>query len=938
MTVYNTEAYLAEALDSVLAQTYRDWELIVWDDGSSDNSITIAQSYAQRDPRIRFHSGPRLGRVKALKEAHCLTQGEYVGWIDADDRLAPEALAQTLAWLEQHPDYGIVYTNYIDMDSQGNLKDLGYRCQIPYRPHRLLLDLVTFHFRLFRRSLFEAVGGINAEMESAEDYDICLKLEEVSKIHHLQQPLYFYRINPESITQQHTALQRHWSQWAVNQALERRGLAQTYHLVSDQATGKFSLQRRDGVSISQTAQSQLTAGKKMATQGNLAGAVACFNEAIRLQPDYSAAYNQLGKAYQQLGQTEEAIATYEHLLSIDPNLPQAHCNLGAIWQIQGKTEAALEAYQKAIELKPDFALAHLNLGKLYSQQGEWQAAESALQAVIRLQPDSVEAYQTLAHLHEQQDNISKAIATWETALNTQPQLIEAWNNLGCLWMNQGEMGKAQGCFEKVIALNPDFPQIHRNLGEVLKKQGKFSEALSCYSRALENNPKDTEVFYQREHLRLILCDWQGYEQRMETLQHRLQQHLQAETSVPLSPLSINCFRVPIDNHQAVTRHWGKSVARSIEPIKPHCQFAPPPPPAPKLRLGYLSADFRQHAVGTLIHQLFQYHDSSAFEVYGYSLHQKSDQFTDIIRASVDHFRDFSAVPTQQAAQQIHDDGIHILIDLMGYTTFSRPQILALQPAPIQIQYLGYPNTMGVDFIQYILADSWLIPPESEGFYTEEVVRLPHAFVGSALKISDRPLTRADFGLPTESFVFCCFNRTDKFDPEIFRTWMRILARVPHSVLWLIETTPQVSQTLRHNAQTLGIAPERLIFTSRMPFEQYLKAYTLADLFLDTWVYNAGATAIHALWAGLPLVTCPGQPFVARMGASLCAATRLEFLICENLTAYEEKAVHLASHPNELATIRQELAENRHTLPLFQTQQWVENLEALCWRLWGKFHR
>ena len=508
--------------------TFPHWELILWEDGSTDGSLAIAQKYAQRDPRIRFQKGTRLGRIKALKEAHSLTIGEYVGWLDADDRLAPTALEETVAFLDAHPDYGMVYTNHIDMDAQGNPKGLGYRCQIPYRPHRLLIDMLTFHFRLLRQSVFEKVGGINAEMECAEDYDLCLKVEEVSKIFHLEQPLYFYRLNPQGITHQQNALQRQASEWAVNQALERRGLAQTYRLICEQDTGKFRLQRRDTASISETAKAQFQAGKKMASQGNLEGAVASFTEAIRWQADYLAAYNQLGNAYQQLGQTEEAIASYQHLLSLNPNVAQAHCNLGAIWQIQGKTEDALAAYQKAIELKPDFALAYLNLGRLYLQQELWQEAEQSLTEAIRLQPNLAEAHYELGNSLRQRGKFPEAIASGETALKLQPQLPEAWNSLGCLWMQQGEMGKAQVCFAKVIQLNPDYPHIYRNLGEVLENQGKFTEALACYNQILEKNPDATEVFYQKEHLRLILCDWDEYDQRMETLHQRLQAHLQAE--------------------------------------------------------------------------------------------------------------------------------------------------------------------------------------------------------------------------------------------------------------------------------------------------------------------------------------------------------------------------------------------------------------------------
>ncbi|WP_083862885.1 TIGR03032 family protein [Calothrix sp. PCC 7507] len=685
----------------------------------------------------------------------------------------------------------------------------------------------------------------------------------------------------------------------------------------------------------ESARSQFEQGKQLAQQGELKAAVASFTKAIRLQPDYIAAYNQLGNALQGLGQIEGAIAAYQKLLTINPNVAQAHCNLGSIWQMQGKTQEAIAAYQRAIQLQPNFAVAYLNLGRLYANQQSWLEAKQCLQQAVRLQPESVAAYYNLGNVLGQIGQIEKAIACLHHALKHQPDFVDTWHSLGCLWMAQGDMDKAQTCFQQVVTLQPDYPQVHGNLGYVLQVQGQLTAALENYNHALELNPDATNIFYQREHLRLSLCDWEDYDQRLQTLQQRLQTHLQDDNAHPLLPLIIHSFPVPMDFHKAIARHWARRVAKSIQPYKHLCAFTPPPAPAPKLRLGYISADFRQHAVGTLIHQIFAYHDRSAFEIYAYSLVDASDEFTEKIQAGCDQFVDLSRLSTPAAAARIHRDGIHILIDLAGYTTFSRPEILALQPAPIQIQYLGYPGTMGAEFIQYILADSWLIPAELAPHYSEKLLELPHAFVASSITITDQPLTRADFGLPTDAFVFCCFNRSDKFDPEVFASWMRILQQVPNSVLWLIETTPDVSYTLRDMAQQQGIAPTRLVFTPRLPLAEYLAAYRLADLFLDTFVYNAGATGIHALFAGLPLITRPGKAFVARMGASICAAAGLDLLICDSSAAYEQKAVHLATHPDELAKIRLILRLHHDDLPLFQPQQWITHLETALWQIWGK---
>ncbi|WP_242062141.1 TIGR03032 family protein [Nostoc punctiforme] len=935
MTVYNTEAYLAEALDSVLAQTFRDWELIVWDDGSTDNSIAIAQDYVQRDVRIRLYAGNRLGRGEALIQAHRLTRGDYIGWLDADDCLAATALQETVEFLDSHPDYGMVYTNYLNIDTQGETQGLGHRCQIPYSPMGLLLDFMTFHFRLLRQSVFAAVGGINPEFAPAEDYDLCLRVSEITQIYHLERSLYFYRLNPQGLCQQQSFIQQQHCKRAINQALQRRGLAESLRLIFHEATGKFHLQpqnQSEATLIADVAHSHFHKGKQLVEQGDFLAAIGCFQQALRWRSGYIAAYNQLGNALQRLGRLEEAVATYQQIILLNPKVTQAHCNLGAIWQIQGKTDQAIAAYQQAIQLQPDFAVAHLNLGRLHANQQSWLAAAECLQEAVRLQPTATSYYE-LGNVCRQLGETQKAMNCWHHVLKHQPDFAEAWHNLGCLLMMQGDITKAQKYFEQVIALKPDFTLAHGNLGYVLQAQGQWKAALSSYNRALELNPAATEIFYQREYLRLSLCDWQHYEERLEILQQRIQQHLANHNTQPLLPLTIHSFPLPLEFHTAITRHWSQHIIRNIQPYKHLCPFTPPPAPHPKLRLGYLSADFRQHAVGTLIHQLFQYHDRSAFEIYGYSLVDAHDEFTENIQAGCDAFVNLSSMSSAAAAQRIHSDGIHILIDLAGYTTFSRAEILALQPAPIQVQYLGYPGTMAAEFIQYILADSWLIPPELAAHYSEKIIELPHAFVASPLAIAHQPLSRDDFGLPKDAFVFCCFNRSDKFDPEVFACWMRILQQVPNSVLWLIQTTPEVRDTLHHIAEKQGIAPGRLVFAPYMPLAKYLAAYPLADLFLDTFVYNAGATAIHALSAGLPIITRPGKAFAARMGASICAAAGLDLLICDTVVAYEQKAVHLATDRKELAAIRHQLQLHRHHLPLFQPQQWVTQLEVALRQIW-----
>ncbi|MEM9006910.1 MAG: DUF4915 domain-containing protein, partial [Cyanobacteria bacterium P01_F01_bin.86] len=903
MTVYNTEAYLAEALDSLLAQTFTNWELILWDDGSTDESVAIAQSYAQPDSRIRFYQGYHRGRVPALIEAHALTQGDYVGWLDADDRLAPTALEETVAFLDAHPEYGMVYTHHIDMDAQGNPKSLGYRCQIPYRPHRLLLDLLTFHFRLMRQSVFDAAGRINPKITCAEDYDVCLRIEEVSRIYHLERPLYFYRINPQSISHHQQARQREASEWAVNQALERRGLAQTYALVSDEATGKVRIQRRPEVALPEAAKAQFEAGQILVRQGRLAEAITNYQAAIQLAPDYVAAHNQLGKAQQQLGDPDAAIATFQLLLAFNSKVPQAHCNLGAIWQLQGQPEAAIAAYQQAIALKPDFAIAHLNLANLLHSLGQSTAAADHYRAVIQANPQKWEAHYRLGHIAREQEDFQQA----------------------------------QQSFQQVVALRPYDGQMLNALAQLYEAQGDFGNALKCYQTLFTHQPEfRTIAALQISYIKRHCCDWQDDDTRLPALLKRIAAQVNQPTNSSLLPLSLSLFPASPALHRAVNEHYAAHIQQEVAALQTQCTFEHPTGPVENLRIGYLSPDFRHHPVGLLLQNLFQHHDRQQFTVYGYALKWVEDEVQAHIKAGCDEFVDLSQLATEAAARRIHADGIHILIDLAGYTTHCRPAILALRPAPIQCSFLGYPDTTGASWIDYLLTDDWIVPPDLAAHYSEEVIYLPHQFVASPDFASVRgPIPqRADQGLPDDAFIFCCFNNLRKIDPTVFAVWMRILQRVPEAVLWLSNGAELAKTNLKVAAQAQGIDPQRLVFASHQPFEQYLARHHCADLFLDTFTYNAGSTAVCALAAGLPLLTQPGPTNASRMGTSLCASAGLESLICDSDTAYEQTAVHLATHPDELATLRQTL-QNRHNQPLFQPRDWIAQLEECYWKLWGK---
>jgi len=339
----------------------------------------------------------------------------------------------------------------------------------------------------------------------------------------------------------------------------------------------------------------------------------------------------------------------------------------------------------------------------------------------------------------------------------------------------------------------------------------------------------------------------------------------------------------------------------------------------------------------MIHGVFSQHDRQRFEVFAYSLSDHSDPISMAIRKGVDHFKPVAKANSESIAQQIRADGIDVLIDLMGHCHHGRPSVLALRPARLQLHYLGYPSSLGADWIDGVIADAWLIPPEHESHFKETVHRMPWGFVSSGLVTEPSDpiapaLSRQDVGLPKHAVVFACFNRPEKITPIRFACWLEILRQVPDTILWIINDHPQVQERLRFRVAAEGLEPQRLVFSPVMTRAKFAQACRLADLLLDTSPYSSGATAATALANGLPLLTCPGNSFASRMGASLCAATGLNELICSTPEAYQQKAIDLGQKPSELKRLRRHLIDQHDKLPLFNTAVWVRHFEILLEQL------
>ena len=680
----------------------------------------------------------------------------------------------------------------------------------------------------------------------------------------------------------------------------------------------------------------LAAGRLARRHGDTQRAIACYREAIRLQPNCIPAFNNLANVLQDEGDLEGALAMARQAIELAPERAILHCNLGSLCWLQGNIDAAISAYGHALALQPNLFLALHNLGKAYAAQGLFKQAEAAYQAALQLKPDQAELHLECGQLFHRYGFVPQAVAHYKAALRLAP-FAAAYNALGAALQDWGNIKLAGDSYRRALALKPDFDLPQFNLAQLFENLGDLDQAGQCYRQALANLPEGTpshaKLLLLLETVRRKQADWADYPARLQALQTAIEQHLQLNKPEPVAVLSALAFPLPPAQFRALAAQQAQQQARLAQALA--APFIHPQQTAPtRLRIGYLSPDLRCHAVGTLVAGLFQHHNRSAFEVFAYSLTPVQDAWTAQVRQGCDHFSDVSHEPPLAIAQRIHADGIHILVDLAGYTAHSRPLVLALRPAPVQIQYLGYPGTMGADFVPYLLADRHLIPEAHAAHYAEQVVYLPQAWGSTPQAFEAVPLTRAECGLPEHGVVFCCFNAAYKIEPEVFALWMSILHQVPGSVLWLLDGgTTGSNHRLRQAAQAAGMAPERLVFDPKRPQAQYPARYPLADLFLDTLAYNAGSTAVWALAAGLPLLTCPGSHYAARMGASLCHAVGLPELVCTSPAAYVAQAVALGHDPARLAQLKAQLQANLPGATLFQPQTFVATLEDAYRQVW-----
>lgn len=533
-----------------------------------------------------------------------------------------------------------------------------------------------------------------------------------------------------------------------------------------------------------------------------------------------------------------------------------------------------------------------------------------------------------------QRNLAEAEATLRRALEVKPDSFDARLNLSGLFLQAGQLDLAEQWSRKALQVEPHNPSAHFNLALCLRLMEKTAEAVQHLEHVCLLVPRHKGAQLELAILRLNICDWSRRARDEQTIRGFFEDSSNEELSYEQT-WTLNQITPDAELQSKVARRVAEGMARGVDVARTRCNFQYDLSTPERIKVGYVSPDFRRHAVGSLIHGMFKHHNRERFEIHAYSLKHADDVIHHEIKRDCEYFHEVEKESPEALAKRIHADGIHILVDLAGYTTFTKPETFALRPAPIQLQYLGFLNTMGADWYDYTIADSVVMTDELAADYTEEIVYMPNSFMlMSGFDISTTTIARSDVGLPEDTVVFCSFNTPYKLDPSVFDSWSRILLAVPNSVLWLyVNENALAENNIRIEVRQRGIDESRIMFATRMEPAQHLARIALADLFLDTFVYNAGATAAGALYAGLPVLTRFGTTVLSRMGSSMLRATGLEELICYSAEEYERIAIELGNDPERLRAIRQTLHRDPVNAKLFDTHLFMRNLESAYETMW-----
>ena len=659
-------------------------------------------------------------------------------------------------------------------------------------------------------------------------------------------------------------------------------------------------------------------------------ALRLFTDALKINITSAIVYNNRGIVLKELTRLEEALACYDLAIKYKPDYAEAYYNRGIVLNELKRLDAALASYDGAINFKWDFAEAYLNRGTVLKQLKRFEDALRSYDRAIELKPEYAEGYSNRGILLNELKRLEDALTSYGLAIKYKSEYAEAYYNRGIVLNGLKRLEDALASYDRAIAYKHDFADAHYNRGIVLQELERWDEALSSYAMVFNLNPNHPHIKGDIIYAMISVNKWDSYHALLASInkdifENKLSASPFGYQGVCNDPMLLYLAAKIFSNHK-------------YPPLKNHSNINTRVINK-KIKIAYLCGEFRQQATSILMINLWENHDKNKFEIIALDngWDDKSKIRERIVKA-FDKLIDISQMNDLEVVNLINKENIDILINLNCFFGLSRNIVFSYKPAPVQVNYLGFPGTLGVNYLDYIIADKTVIPKKYQEFYSEKVVYLPHSYqVNDKHRIiADKIYTKEELGLPKDGFIFCCFNNNYKITPNTFDGWVRILKAVEGSVLWLLEDNNTAGINLRKELRKRGLGPNRLVFAKRINLPDHLARQRVADLFIDTLPYNAHTTASDALWAGLPVLTCMGESFASRVAASLLYAIELPELITTTQAQYEATAIELANNPTKLKAIKTKLERNRLITPLFNTQLFTKHIEAAYAQMYERF--
>ena len=636
---------------------------------------------------------------------------------------------------------------------------------------------------------------------------------------------------------------------------------------------------------------------------------------------YPFIYNFVGASYVALDNFDQGISYYKKSITLDPNYFEVKINLAEVYRKQKNFKSAIAISQRAIKINKKSPKGYFVLGNIFYDVKDVENSLINYQKALNIEPDNYQANNNIGTLYFIRKNIKKALYYYNIALKKNNNSPEIYNNIGLLYKDTGDKNKAVQFFQKSLNLDFNFVDAHFNLGNVLKDKGDYLGSIEHYDKVLKVEPNHNKALSHKLFQLARICHWteiDKYKKEIKTI------GLKNGEIEPFAMLSFDdCSESAQRRAEIYVQSKYIKKASFTPKIKENKKL--------KIRLGYFSSDFRNHAIMALLSRMFELHDKDKFEIYAYSIASDvEDEVHYEVKKFFNHFRKVSNFSDVEVKNLVKEDKIDIAVDLNGYTQNNRVSLFLNKLAPIQINYLGYPGTMGSKNYDYIIADKIIVPENQKKYFNEKVLYMPNTYqpTNNNRNMSKNKLSRSDCSLPNDSFVFCCFNNNWKINKIEFEIWMKLLNKVPNSVLWLYKSNKYAEENIKCFSVSHGIEPERIIFADFLNYAEHLSRHSNADLFLDTFNYGAHTTASDALWTGLPVITKLGNSFPSRVCSSLLNAIELPELITHTNNEYEKLALDLALNPEKLKNIKHKLTHNIKTTKLFDTQQYTKDFENL----------